>query len=208
MEKLKHCVIFGAGKYDAFAPVIPNGATVTAADAGLNKCREIGIVPDIILGDFDSLGEVPNGKKVVTLPVEKDITDTYAAVDAGLSEGCNSFLIYGGMGGRPDHSMANYALCASLSRRKIPCRLFGDGYEVTALTDGKMTLYGKTGDTVSVFSFTEKSEGVTYSGLKYPLSNAVLDSFFALGVSNELVSDVAEIEVKHGTLIIMHERSK
>lgn len=207
MEKLKHCVIFGAGKYDSFAPHVPEGALVIAADAGLKKCAEYGISPDIILGDFDSLGEVPHADSVILLPVEKDVTDTFAAVETGRKAGCNSFLIYGGMGGRPDHSTANYALCASLSRDGVRCSLFGDGYEVTALTDGKTELFGEIGDTVSVFSFTEKSEGVTYTGLKYPLNGATLSAFFALGVSNEFSEKKATVEVRKGTLLIMKERN-
>lgn len=208
MEKLKSCVIFGAGKYDLFAPCIPEDAFVVAADAGLKKCAEYFIAPDLILGDFDSLGAVPHTGNVIPLPVEKDVTDTFAAVEAGRKAGCNSFLIYGGMGGRPDHSMANYALCASLSREGIHCSLFGDGYEVTAVTNGKTELHGTVGDTVSVFSFTEKCEGVTYTGLKYSLADAALDSFFALGVSNEFSDTKASVEVKKGTLLIMRERNQ
>lgn len=206
MEKLRHCVIFGAGKYDSFPPFVPEGALVIAADAGLKKCEEYGISPDMVLGDFDSLGSVPDAGNVVLLPVEKDVTDTFAAVEAGQKAGCNSFFIYGGMGGRPDHSAANYALCASLSRDGIHCSLFGDGYEVTAVTNGKTELHGSVGDTVSVFSFTEKSIGVTYTGLKYSLNGAVLDCFFALGVSNEFSEEQATVEVKNGTLLVMRER--
>ena len=110
------------------------------------------------------------------------------------------------MGGRPDHSAANYALCASLSRDGIHCSLFGDGYEVTAVTNGKTELHGSVGDTVSVFSFTEESIGVTYTGLKYSLNGAVLDCFFALGVSNEFSEEQATVEVKNGTLLVMRER--
>ncbi len=207
MEKLKSCVIFGAGKYDGFAPVVPENAVVIAADAGLTHCRELNITPDFILGDFDSLGKVPKGANITRLPVEKDVTDTFAAAQKGVSLGCNSFYIYGGMGGRPDHSAANYALCASLSQEGFLCSLFGDGYEVTALTNGRRTICGEKGKTVSVFSFSEKCTGVSYfSGLKYMLTDAVLNCFFPLGVSNEFTADSADIEVKNGTLLIMRER--
>lgn len=208
MESIKHCVIFGAGKYDGFKPYVPDGALVIAADAGLNKCRELNILPDIILGDFDSLGNSPIGDNIITLPVVKDVTDTDAAVEEGMRRGCNSFFVYGGMGGRPDHSIANYALCAALSRKRIRCSLFGDGYEVTAITDGKTELHGKIGDTVSVFSFSETSEGVTYTGLKYGLTEASLGCFFALGVSNEFTEEAATVSVRRGTLLIMRERSE
>ena len=84
--------------------------------------------------------------------------------------------------------------------------MLGDGYEVTAVTNGKTELHGSVGDTVSVFSFTEKSTGVTYTGLKYSLNGAVLDCFFALGVSNEFSEEQATVEVKNGTLLVMRER--
>ncbi len=196
-------MIFAAGEYYNNIPTVPDGAFVIAADAGLSRCRDFNVAPDVILGDFDSLGAVPKEKNVITLPVEKDVTDTYAAVKEGQKHGCTDFFIYGAMGGRPDHTYANIALAADLSKQGCKCTLFGDGYIVTAITDSSLEIQGNIGDTVSVFSFSENSEGVTLEGLKYSLDNARLNCYFPLGVSNELKENKAKITVKNGTLIIM-----
>ena len=112
---MKRCVIFGAGVYDNALPNIQNGDFVIAADAGYEKCALLGITPDIIIGDFDSSESVPEGENIIKLPVHKDVTDLYAATEEGIKNGCDEFYIYGGLGGRPDHSFANYSLIVSLA---------------------------------------------------------------------------------------------
>lgn len=202
---MKSCIIFGAGEYDAQTPVQTEECLVIAADAGYARCVSLGFSPDIVVGDFDSLCKVPDLSTVVRLPVEKDVTDMDAAVDIGLKQDCKVFHLYGGMGGRPDHTLANYAILTKLSQRKITAYLYGEGYCVTAVTDGTLTLTGGRGETVSVFSWTERAEGVSLRGLKYPLENAVLTNTFALGVSNSFVEENAVISVKRGTLLVMRE---
>lgn len=200
---MKKCCIFAAGEYD-FTPAPPAGALVIAADAGLSHCAS----PDFVIGDFDSLGAVPGGDNIIRLPVEKDVTDTWAAVQLALSKKCDDFYIYGALGGRIDHSLANLALAAFISRQNAAVHIFGGGYEISAVTDGSVRIKGEPGCTLSVFSWSEKSEGVTLHGLKYPLCGAVLENTFPLGVSNSFVDCEAEISVKHGTLLIMAQRRR
>ena len=199
---MKKCIVFGAGEYRGECTSAPPGAFVIAADGGLEYCRKEGITPDIIIGDFDSLGYLPPDENVICLPCEKDVTDTEAAVNEGIKRGCGDFTLYGCSGGRPDHSMAAYALLASLSMRGYAVRSIGCGFTVYALSDGEILLNGKKGNTVSVFSFTDKSDGVNLEGLKYPLTDAVLHSSYALGVSNEFEENTARISVKNGTLLV------
>ena len=202
---MSRCIIFGAGEYDAQTP--PEGESlVIAADGGYSRCLAYGFTPDIVIGDFDSLGFVPENANTVRLPVEKDVTDTDAAVTAALERGCAENVYFVGMGGRPDHTLANYALAARLSQKGIRAFLYGGGYVITALTDGTAKLSGVPGKTVSVFAWTEKAEGVTLRGLKYPLENHELTNTFALGVSNSFIETAAEITVARGTLIIMLDR--
>ena len=203
---MKSCIIFGAGEYDARMPVKTEDCLVIAADAGYARCQALGIVPDLVIGDFDSLCKVPDLSTVVRLPVEKDVTDMDAAVKMALEQGCKVFHLYGGMGGRPDHTLANYTILTKLSQEKIAAFLYGEGYSVTAVTDGTLTLNGKRGETVSVFAWTERAEGVTLRGLKYPLENAVLTNTFALGVSNSFAEETAVVSVKRGTLLVMWEK--
>ena len=202
---MKSCLIFGAGEYDALTPAKTEDCLVIAADAGYARCLALGITPDLTVGDFDSLGEASAPPGAVRLPVEKDVTDMDAAAALALERGCGVIRFYGGMGGRPDHTLANYALLARLSRRGVKTFLYGSGYCVTAVTDGTLTLTGGRGETVSVFAWTDKAEGVTLRGLKYPLENAVLTNDFALGVSNSFAKETAVISVERGTLLVMRE---
>ena len=205
---MRRCIIFGAGEYDAQQPKKTPETLVIAADAGYRRCVENGFVPDYVIGDFDSLCKAPGLSNVIQLPVEKDVTDMDAAAALALEHDCKVICLYGGMGGRPDHTLANYALVARLSQQGVEAYLYGNGYVVTAVTDGKLTLTGGRGETVSVFSWTDRSEGVTLRGLKYPLENAVLTNTFALGVSNSFAEETAEITVARGTLLVMQEKGK
>ena len=204
---MKSGIIFGAGEYDAQTPVKTEDCLVIAADAGYSRCLALGFTPDWVVGDFDSLCKAPDLSSVVRLPVEKDVTDMDAAVGIALDHNCKAIHLYGGMGGRPDHTMANYTILTKLSQRNVAAYLHGDGYIVTAVTDGALTLAGRTGETVSVFAWTEKAEGVTLRGLKYPLENATLTNTFALGVSNSFAEETAVISVERGTLLVMREAS-
>lgn len=201
---MKRALIFGGGEYGEHFPDINKDDFIIAADKGYEILRSHGFEPHITVGDFDSSEKIPE-KNAVVLPVEKDITDSHAAVNIATEKGFEEIVIYGGMGGRPDHSFGNYTLIAALSQKSIRAFLVGETYTVTAVTDGSIEIYGRKGKTVSVFSWSEKSTGVSYKGLYYPLENAELKNNFGLGVSNSMLSDTAEISVGNGTLLIMYE---
>ncbi len=202
---MKRALIFGGGVYEDVFPEISDTDIVIAADKGNEILRSRGIIPLVTVGDFDSSSEIPEENAVV-LPVEKDITDSHAAVNIALEMGAEEIVIYGGMGGRPDHTYANYCLAVSLAQKGVRVFLEGEGYIITAVKNGSLALKGGIGKTVSVFSFSEVSEGVSFKGLHYPLNNAVLKNDFALGVSNSLDAEQAEISVKNGTLLVMIEK--
>ncbi len=202
---MKRCIIFGAGVYDNTAVNIQNGDFVIGADAGYEKCKQFNITPDIIIGDFDSAENIPVGENIIKLPVHKDVTDLYAAVQEGLKNNCDEFHIYGGLGGRPDHSFANFSLIVSLAKKNKKAFLYGENFIITAIMNTNYRLQAKKGATVSVFSWSEKSKGVSLTGLEYELKNAVLERDFSLGVSNSIVDTNAEISVKDGILLIMQE---
>lgn len=201
---MKKAYVFGGGVYDASFPDISPEDFVVAADAGYEILSSRGIIPDVTVGDFDSSATKPS-ENCIVLPVEKDITDSYAAVMLAVEKGCSEIYIYGGMGGRPDHTFANYSILSKLSLAGIKNRLYGEGYYVTAVSDSEIVLSGEYGKTVSVFSWSEKCEGVTLEGLKYSLSDAVLTNDYALGVSNSFADNKAVISVRKGTLLIMAE---
>jgi thiamine pyrophosphokinase len=194
----------GAGEY--FGSFTCNaGDLIIAADGGLDRLRTLGIEPDIIIGDFDSAETVPEGGNVVVLPHEKDDTDTLAAVRYGLAQDIHEFHIWGGTGGRADHTAANIQVLAFLSKNDSRGFLYGDGMIIIAVTNGSIIITGERGRYVSVFSHSDVSYGVTLSGLRYPLDSATLTNTFPVGVSNEFTCGEAEITVEIGTLIIYRQ---
>ena len=198
---MRTCLIFGAGDYYGLAAPASETDYIIAADGGYRYCVEAGLAPDLVIGDFDSLGYVPKGN-VITVPVEKDDTDMELAAKKGLALPADRFILYGGTGGRPDHTLANLQLLQMLSRKGKSAFLIGDGICFTAVTNGVLPLAGGTEGTVSVFDFAENARGVSVRGMKYTLENGTLAGSVTLGVSNSLTGAPAEIEVKSGTLLV------
>lgn len=203
---MKSCIIIGAGELTVDEIVCPPEALVIAADGGYSYCERLGIVPDIIIGDFDSLGKIPDGKNVVHLPVEKDDTDTSSAVKMGLNAGCSVFHIYGGTGGRLDHTLANIQIITGLAQNKKNACLYGKDFIITAVTDSSLHFDKGMHGIVSVFSAGDTAKGVYETGLKYSLTDALLTNTFPVGVSNELIGEEADISVRAGTLIIVYPK--
>lgn len=204
---MKSCVIIGAGEFNAESFVLPPDSLLIAADAGFANFSQLGLTPDITVGDFDSLGSIPEGGKVIRLPVEKDDTDMSCAIKTACSEGCDVFHIYGGTGGRLDHTLANIQLLIGLSKSGIRAYLYGSDYIVTAITDSTLRFGEKMKGIISVFSADSEAYGVYEKGLKYALDNAHLTNTFPVGVSNEFTGAQAEVSVKSGTLIIIYAQS-
>ena len=200
---MKRCVIFCAALCEG-AELLP-GDYVIAADGGLDHCRRLGIPPDEILGDFDSLGEIPEGAAV--FPVEKDDTDAMLAVRLGLERGCGEFLLYGSLDGpRLDHTVANFQTLQFLADHGAAGYLIGNTTMVTVVKNGKITFPAGLSGTISVFCMGPDAVGVTEKGLFYGLENASLTSGFPLGVSNHFTGQRAEISVKNGSLLVLWDR--
>lgn len=198
------CYIIGAGDFFGLREAPDDSDYVIAADAGFEYCTQNGIIPDLVLGDFDSLGKAPKHPNVVQLPVEKDDTDTMFALKLGLEKGYRRFYVYGGLGGkRPDHTIANMQGLMYLAQRGARGWLFGEKYVWTAIKNSTLRIAGD-GD-VSVFCFGAKAEGVSIKGLKYELDGAEICPDFPLGVSNSFASSEAEISVENGMLLIMYD---
>lgn len=198
------CYIIGAGDFFGLREEPDDSDYVLAADAGYNYCRKNNIIPDLVIGDFDSLGEMPDNPNVLRLPVEKDDTDMMYAVKLGLEKGYRRFYIYGGTGGeRPDHTMANLQTLVYIADHGARAWLFGKDYVWTVIRNESIKLSGK--GTVSVFCLDGTANGVTLQGLKYELDRARLCSGFPLGVSNSMLSEQASVSVEDGTLVIMYD---
>ena len=176
---------------------------IICADAGYDHAKSVGIVPDILVGDFDSLAEEPDDfLRKVKLPVEKDETDTLYALRFAFSKGATNIVLYGGIGSRFDHSYANVCLLSHAMVRDIPMVLT-DGNTEIYLTDSKLILKGRKNATVSVYAFSDICEGVTLKGFYYPLENVLLEKYNIIGTSNIVTKDEAEISVLEGNLLIV-----
>lgn len=198
-----NCVIFCAGEFDGLAE--PVSGVCIAADGGLKHLQKLGKNPDVILGDFDSLGYIPQDSKV--FPVEKDDTDAMLAVRHGLDLGCSRFVLYGALEGpRLDHTVANFQTLQFLANRGARGYLVGKDTVVTLLKEGSLTFPAQPQGIVSVFCLGEDARGVTIQGLQYELKQGTLTSGFPLGVSNHFVDQEAVIAVEQGSLLIMYPR--
>ena len=202
---MRECVIFCAAECDGLARPIGPESFVIAADGGLRHTEKLGIAPDAVLGDFDSLGFCPEGANV--FPVEKDDTDAMLAVRLGLERGCGEFLLYGSLDGpRLDHTVANFQTLQFLADHGAAGYLIGNTTMVTVVKNGKITFPAGLSGTISVFCMGPDAVGVTEKGLFYGLENASLTSVFPLGVSNHFTGEAAEISVKNGSLLVLWER--
>ena len=199
------CIIFCAAGFESLVEPLQKDNFVIAADGGLVHTEKLGIVPNEILGDFDSLGYTPQGANV--FPVEKDDTDAMLAVRRGLSLGYREFVLYGSLDGpRLDHTIANFQTLQFLTDQGAVGYLAGTDYLVTVLKDGTLTFPEGAEGTISVFCQGPDAEGVTLEGLYYPLENGTLSAGFPLGVSNHFTGAAATITVKKGSLLVLWDR--
>lgn len=194
------CYIVGARK-SAVLPKVGEGDFVIAADAGYENLG--GLKPDLVVGDFDSLGYMPAGENVVLHPKRKDDTDTMLAVKLGLEKGFDRFVIIGGLGGRLDHTLANIHALAFLVRHGARGCLIGEDESVLMLKNGSVNFSPKTKGAISVFAYGGEARGVTLSGLDYPLTDATLDCDFPLGVSNRFTGVETCVSVADGCLLVI-----
>ena len=187
---------------------------VIAADAGVRHCRMLGINPDLYLGDFDSASEEEKNvideiakkdpKKVVFLPAVKDDTDTRAAIREGWKRGYRKFVLYGALGGRLDHTLANIQCLQGVTEDGGLACIVDKDVRIDVLTeDRQMNLEETEKGIISVFSLGERAELVTIEGLKYEMKNGVILNTFPVGVSNEFVGKKAMIKVEKGQLLVI-----
>ena len=201
---MKTCVIFCAGGFDRLAEPIGAEDLVIAADGGLIHTQALGLTPHVILGDFDSLGYIPQGAQV--FPVKKDDTDSMLAIRLGLERGYGRFLLYGALDGpRPDHTMANLQALGFLAASGAWGHLCGLTHRVSVVHQGSLHFSREAEGIVSVFCLGADARGVTLEGLEYPLQDGTLTAAYPLGVSNHFTGAHATITAAEGTLIVFYD---
>ena len=176
-----------------------------AADGGLVHLEKLGLTPDGILGDFDSLGYTPQGAKV--FPVEKDDTDAMLAVRQGLNMGFTDFILYGSLDGdRLDHTVANFQTLQFLADHGARGVCVGNRYIAAVIKNETVKFPRSAEGILSVFCMGADAKGVSITGTKYEAENITLTAGFPLGVSNHFVGKESRITVTDGSLLLLYDR--
>jgi thiamine pyrophosphokinase len=199
-------VVAGGGAPAAFVPGLPAGATVIAADGGVDRAHALGLRVDVAIGDFDSVtpeglaAAEAAGARAERHPAAKDATDLELALDAALALGPARILVVGSDGGRLDHLLGSLLLlaCERYAGAEVDAVL---GRTSVAVVRGTRTLTGTEGDLVSLLPVHGAAEGVTTEGLAYPLRGETLPAGTSRGISNVLTAPQARVTVDRGCLL-------
>lgn len=181
---------------------------VIAVDAGFAHLEALGVAPDMAVGDFDSLGYVPKCRRVSRHPVKKDKSDMELALEKAVSWDYDDLVVYGALGGRLDHTLANLQLFATYSERGFYVTGVHDAYAVRLLTGPDvLELPPLESGTVSVLAANDRAEGVIEHGMEYSLDDEPLSNRTSRGISNELLGRPATVAVEKGTLYVFYPLS-
>lgn len=185
---------------------------VICCDSGLTHAKALNIIPDYIVGDFDSVPEglldeyKSLGVKIKKYPAKKDVTDTYIGTELAISLGADDIVLLGALGGRLDHTLANIELLYFIWQRGAKGEL-SDERNSIRLVSGEALIEGEKGDTISILPFDKKASGITTEGLFYPLLNGKLEKGGSVsGVSNVMAGKTASVKVEDGIIYIIRSR--
>lgn len=179
---------------------------VIYADAGYKHAEKVGKKKVLaVVGDFDSLGGVPNGEKTVELNVQKDYTDGERAVRYAVELGYDELIIYGAYGGKIEHVLGNIALLKVASNLGVKARIM-DGENITELVSGKVALTTKKNGTVSILPYGEKCCITDSVGLFYPLKNLTLTNADTRGISNVAEQEQIKFNVVEGEALVVYPK--
>jgi thiamine pyrophosphokinase len=181
---------------------------IIVCDGGVRHLQKLGITPDVIIGDMDSIEPAQlasysaQGVKIIKYPANKDFTDTELALDYALNLKPTAIYIWGALGGRIDHTLANVFLLRKGKDASIKTYLI-DEYCEAFIVDKEAAFVDAKGVTVSLFAFSPQVEGLSLSGFVYPLKDAVLTMGESQGISNIIDEGHAKISVRVGNLLVI-----
>lgn len=209
---MKKCSIFAGGVINDLSfidseKLVKENDLIICADGGYIYAEKLGIIPDIILGDFDSYsGKFPDNAEIYRSNPEKDDTDTMLAVKTAISRGCNEITLYGALGKRFDHAFANIQTLIHAYENNCKMIILDSENEITVQGTGKCIYKNRGRWYFSVFALTEKAEIAEFCGVKYPLENFDMKTDFPVGVSNEIIGEEACLEIKSGLVLIVRSK--
>ncbi len=202
---MSRCVIFAAADIADYSDIkrrLRPGDFIICADAGLKHAEALGVRPDLIVGDMDSFTrEVPENVECITTSAEKDETDTLLAVQQALGRGFLDIFIFGGLGGRLDHTLANISVLLYAAERGGNAVLADESCEVRMLKPGRYYFEGEKGKYFSLFAYLAPVKGLNIRGAKYELDRAEIDCSFPVGASNEFIGEKVEVSFTEGRLL-------
>ena len=194
-------VIIGSGEikdYDKAKSRISSEDYIICADGGYDHAVKMGVKPDILIGDFDSITNIPDDTEKVQYPTRKDMTDSHIAMELAKEKGYDEMLLLGFTGDRADHSLTNILLLINYPEAVVA----DDNNEIRLIKD-TVELSGSAGDTVSIIPVCGDLTGITTSGLEYPLDNETLFAGDSRGVSNVMTESVCKIKCKSGMGLVI-----
>ena len=182
-------------------------------DGGTAYAKKLGITPNLILGDFDTLDQdileeyQKQGVVIQSFPPEKDYTDTHLALAIALERNPSSITIFAGTGTRMDHTLANIGLLTLAVEKGVSAEIIDAHNRIRMIRDRLVLKKEEVrGKYVSLIPYTEKVEGVNLTGFRYPLYNAVLTTGVSQGISNEIVEETGSISMKQGLLLVIESQ--
>ena len=209
------CIIIGAGEFNERIIEKKEGDLLIVADGGyynyLKLENQKDLFIDILIGDFDSLDlqkvNIDCKTKILKLYPVKDDTDVLDAVKYALDMGFNEFYIYGALGKRVEHSIANIGVLSYIKDHNANGFLFDNKKVIRVVKNERIILDSNYSGYISIFSMYEKSCGVTIKNLRYELNNYDLYENYPLGIDNEFIGKSASIEVKKGKLLVIYNKN-
>lgn len=200
------------GSMDELGLHMSEADLIIAADSGYNNASRLGVRPGLLLGDLDSIDrgalapdELEHIEKII-VPAIKDDTDTQLAVDTALERGADEIIIIGGLGGRLDHTLSTVFLLEYIKDKGARGVITDGRNRVRIMESGEELTIKRGYKYLSLVGLTDTCEGVSISGVFYPLKDAVLERKYAFAVSNEITADAAEISLSKGILLVIESR--
>ena len=199
---MKRCAIISGGDRSSLSG-IEECSYVIACDKGYVYCKQANILPDLILGDFDSFtSQLPKEIKIIRLPVEKDDTDTHHAFRMAIEKGFDEIYLYCALGGRIDHTLANLNSAIFAADNNIDTKIIADKETIIVSSHNIIRIKRKENCALSLFA-ADVCHGVSISGSLYDVEKIELNNRFPIGQSNGFVSDEVLISKEDGILIIV-----
>ena len=201
--------VFGGGEIfpEYIEERVQSGDIVICADSGYNNALSMGVNVDVLVGDFDSLKDIPNGNfELVRVPAEKDQTDTHLAVDIAVERGADEVIIICSTSGRADHALSAMAILEKLWDRRIPATIVNGQNRIRFMRDSGTILVRSGYKYFSVITLDRIAKKVSIEGGKYPLLKKDISRGEQFAVSNEIVKNAALITVKKGSVYIIESR--